>query len=274
MGTAITDPLALTRRFAAAWSGVALALRAETVLDGLPARLPKGLPKGQALREILEALVESLGSGAPLPRSGCRGALQARADDRAHGGRPARDRGTRLPAPRPRTFVAEPRVAQAVLFSSFSEDMRSRGIGAGLARALAGLIEAGPFLAGTLGTSPGDPVAEFERVRTADGTPMALERVYLPASAPARDRGGGPHGRVAVRAARERYGIELTDADQRVVAVEIADEEAELLDVEEERPGCASTRWLAPATARRPTTPRRCFAVTATRSSCARRAQS
>ena len=37
------------------------------MLDGLPARLPKGLPKGQALREILEALVESLGSGAPLP---------------------------------------------------------------------------------------------------------------------------------------------------------------------------------------------------------------
>ena len=28
------------------------------------------------------------------------------------------------------TFVAEPRVAQAVLFSSFSEDMRSRGMAA------------------------------------------------------------------------------------------------------------------------------------------------
>lgn len=135
------------------------------------------------------------------------------------------------------TFVAEPRVAQAVLFSSFSEDMRARGMVPGSLVRSRELIEAGPFLAGTLGTSPGDPVAEFERVRTADGTPMAFERVYLPAGRlPGIEEADLTDGSLFELLA-SRYGIELTDADQRVVAVQIADEEAELLDVEEGAPG-------------------------------------
>jgi GntR family transcriptional regulator len=212
--------------------------RADSVQDGLPARLPRGLPKGQALREILEALVESLGSGAPLPSERllaeryqlARMTVRTEIDRLVTEGLVYRLHGRG-------TFVAEPRVAQAVLFSSFSEDMRARGMEPGSLVRSRELIEAGPFLAGTLGTGVGDPVAEFERVRMADGTPMALERVYLPAGRlPGIEEADLANGSLFELLAG-RYGLGLTDADQRVVAVQIAEEEAELLEVEEGAPG-------------------------------------
>ena len=79
------------------------------------------------------------------------------------------------------SFVAERRVAQAMLLSSFSEDTRARGMTPGSVVRSQGLIEAGPFLAGSLEIAPGAPVTEIERVRTADGSPVALERAYLAA---------------------------------------------------------------------------------------------
>jgi GntR family transcriptional regulator len=212
--------------------------RTEPSPDGLPARLPEGRPKGQALREILEALVESLGPGAPLPSERllaeryelARMTVRTELDRLVTEGLVYRLHGRG-------TFAAEPRVAQAVLFSSFSEDMRARGMTPGSVVRSQELIEAGPFLAGALAVAPGDPVAEFERVRTADGTPMALERVYLPAERfPGIDEADLANGSL-FELLGARYGVVLTDADQRVVAVRIGEGEAPLLGVDEGAPG-------------------------------------
>jgi GntR family transcriptional regulator len=212
--------------------------RTEAGLDVLPARLPEGLPKGQALREVVESLVGALGPGAPLPservlaeRFGlARMTVRTEVDRLVSEGLVYRLHGRG-------TFVAEPRVAQAVRFSSFSEDMRARGLRPGSVTRSQGVIEAGPFLAGSLELAQGDPVVEIERVRTADGEPMALERVYLsgerfPGIAEADLSDGSLFELLS-----GRHGVELAEARQRVVAVEISAEEAELLRVDENEPG-------------------------------------
>ena len=98
VGTAITDPMALTRRFAAATRR--LRWRARPDRDGLPRRLPGG-PKGQGLREILEGLVASLAAGLRAALRAAAGrALRPGPDDRAHRGRPAGRRRLGLPPAR------------------------------------------------------------------------------------------------------------------------------------------------------------------------------
>lgn len=211
--------------------------QAEAGLAGLPDRLPAGRRKGQALREIIEALVAGQGPGAPLPSERrladhfglARMTVRTEVDRlvaegviyRVHG------RGS---------FVAEPRVAQATRFSSFSEDMRARGRVPGSTVRAQAEIEAGPFLAAMLELAPGAPVLEIERLRTADGEPLALERVQLPAErVPGVDASFLEQGSLFELLATK--GIELADADQRVVAVAIDADTAALLAVPEGAPG-------------------------------------
>jgi GntR family transcriptional regulator len=210
--------------------------RAET--DGLPDGLPADRPKGEALREILEGLVASLGPGAELPSERvlaehfalARMTVRTEIDRLVTEGLVYRLHGRG-------TFVAEPRVAQAVLFSSFSEDMRARGMTPGSVVRSRELIEAGPFLARTLEVAAGAPVAEFERVRTANGEPLALERVYLPAERFEGIADADLEHSSLFELLADRYGTTLSGADQRVLAVAIEAEEAPLLGVDEGAPG-------------------------------------
>ena len=79
------------------------------------------------------------------------------------------------------TFVAEPRVAQAMAFSSFSEDMRARGMKPGVDRALARAGRGGRLPRAIARGRPRRPrLSAIDRVRTADGAPMAIEQAYLP----------------------------------------------------------------------------------------------
>lgn len=212
--------------------------RAEPASDGLPARLPDGQPKGQALRKIIEALVASLGPGAPLPserlladRYGlARMTVRSEIDRLVTAGIVYRLHGRG-------SFVAEPRVAQAGLFTSFTEDMRARGQTPGSIVRSWELTAAGPFVARWLELAPGAPVAEIERLRTADGAPLALERVYLPAERfPGLGEEDLEHASL-FELLDGRYEVRLDHADQRVLAVAIEDGEAALLHVAAGAPG-------------------------------------
>jgi GntR family transcriptional regulator len=211
--------------------------RAEPASDPLPARLPTGRPKGQALREVIEALAAALGPGAALPserqlaeRYGlARMTVRSEVDRLVGAGVVYRLHGRG-------SFVAEPRVAQTGLLSSFSEDMRARGLTPGSIVRSHALTAAGPFLAGSLELVPGAPLAEFERLRTADGAPLALERVYIPAERfPGIGAADLEHGSLFERLGG--YGVRLADADQRVLAVAIEPDEAALLGVAAGAPG-------------------------------------
>jgi GntR family transcriptional regulator len=99
------------------------------------------------------------------------------------------------------------------------------------------LVEADGFLAGTLEIKAGDSCFRLDRVRTADGRPMAIERVHLPLERfEGIDRIGFADASLFDVLA-DRFGIELGDAEQRVVAVAIEPEEAPLLEVPDGAPG-------------------------------------
>ncbi|WP_421982909.1 GntR family transcriptional regulator [Roseibium sp.] len=63
--------------------------------------------------------------------------------------------------------------------TSFSEDMARRGMDASSEWLKRGLFPASPEEMFTLGLSSGERVARVERLRKADGTPMAIERASL-----------------------------------------------------------------------------------------------
>jgi GntR family transcriptional regulator len=207
---------------------------ADTPKAGLPKRLPRGRPKGQALRAILSELLTELPPGAELPserelaeRYGlARMTVRNEIERLSAEGLVYRRQGRA-------TFVAAPRVAQAGALSSFTEDMVARGLTPGSIVRSSETIEADGTLAAQLELAPGHQVFHVERVRTADGRPMALEHAYVPLQ-----RFAGIEDVDFTRASLfqvlgERFGVSLRDAHQRVVAVTIGADDAALLDAAE-----------------------------------------
>ena len=125
------------------------------------------------------------------------------------------------------TFVAARVEKNFSKLSSFTEDMIARGRvphSAWLSRT-EGLVTPEESL--TLGLSPGAPVYRFNRIRFADGAPMALEYSTLAAFCmPSPD-----FVETSLYEALEKTGHRPVRALQRLRAVLFTDEQAELLGV-------------------------------------------
>src|SRR6058998_4100927 len=80
------------------------------------------------------------------------------------------------------TFVSEPKIAQQLTLTSFTEDMRRRGMVADSRTISLDNVHAGPQVARALNISPADRVFQIRRLRLADGEPMALETLHVPVS--------------------------------------------------------------------------------------------
>ena len=80
------------------------------------------------------------------------------------------------------TFVAQPKVAKGMDISSFSDDMRARGLTPGSRTLELRTIPAGARLGRILHVSPSEPVLSIKRLRLADGDPMAIELLHVRAS--------------------------------------------------------------------------------------------
>jgi GntR family transcriptional regulator len=213
-------------------------MSSDTPLAGLPRRLSQRSPKGEQLRAILEDLIAQLRPGDALPserelaerygvaRTTVRGELMRLASE----GTVERVQGRG-------TFVAEPRVAQASTLSSFTEDMRARGLTPG-SRVLAQEVQASSeVVAGHLGVEPGTPVVLVRRLRLADGDPMALEDAYLPAARFAGLEDADLESASLFALLAERWDVALATAEERVLAVEIVGDDANLLRVAPGRAG-------------------------------------
>ena len=78
------------------------------------------------------------------------------------------------------TFVAPTKVTQRLAATSFSADMRARGLRPGGHAVFARQAPAGVMLASLLEVPPHSAVLHVRRVRTADDVPMAVEDLHVP----------------------------------------------------------------------------------------------
>jgi len=128
------------------------------------------------------------------------------------------------------TFVADPPITKTVELTSFSEDMIRRGFAPGARLLLADVHPAGTDLGFHLAISPAAEVTCIERIRTADGTPMCLERCYLPTELvpdlPKERLSGSLYALL-----EGTYGLVVAAAEQKVRAVVLSEADAALLEV-------------------------------------------
>ncbi|HZD88459.1 MAG TPA: GntR family transcriptional regulator, partial [Gaiellaceae bacterium] len=143
---------------------------------------PKVTKQSVARQQVLE-LIRQLGVGTAIPSERqlsvdlgvSRLTVRAALDELAREGYLVRRRGSG-------TYVQQPKISQQLTMTSFSEDMRRRGMTPGsrtlsLTRQLAG-ARLGRFL----NVSPGDEIVVVKRLRLADGVSMAIETLHIPAA--------------------------------------------------------------------------------------------
>ncbi|GII91060.1 GntR family transcriptional regulator [Sinosporangium siamense] len=143
------------------------------------------VPKYFQLREILLDLIECdelpIGAAIPSERELCqryglsRMTVRQAVDHLVSEGRLQR-------VPGKGTFVARPKIELALQLTSTSDDMRARGMEPGARDLDRRIVRASAHLARELGIQPGDEVHFIERLRTADGEPLCIERAHIPVS--------------------------------------------------------------------------------------------
>lgn len=128
------------------------------------------------------------------------------------------------------TFVADPeKITKSLSLTSFSDDIRARRMRPGSRLVSADKAGADAAVAHDLALSPGADVWHLERVRTADGTPMCLENVWLPTSVVGVDFDVA--GIDSLYDHFESLGVHIDRADQTIRATVVDPRQAELLDV-------------------------------------------
>src|SRR3954467_267140 len=77
------------------------------------------------------------------------------------------------------TFVSEPKIAQELTMTSFTEDMRRRGMQPGSRTLGLEVVPAGARLGRLLHVSPSAPIVVAKRLRLADTESMAIETLHV-----------------------------------------------------------------------------------------------
>jgi GntR family transcriptional regulator len=129
------------------------------------------------------------------------------------------------------TFVARPKIEMPLRLVSFTEDMRARGLEPGARDLDHRTTNANVTLARVFDIPVGTGVHVIERLRTADGEPMAVERSQIPATV-APDLLDIPLGDVSLYDVLEkRFGV-VFDAGEQTIEAGLADSaDARLLDL-------------------------------------------
>ena len=128
------------------------------------------------------------------------------------------------------TFVLPPRIDVDFAGSlSFSEEMQTRGLDPETRLIAARPEAAGQAVAAALGLELGSPTLYLERLRSADGEPLLLEQVHLPAERfPGLLAMDLEHGSL-YELLSERYGVRVSRAREALEPVLLRAREARLL---------------------------------------------
>ncbi|MQA07378.1 MAG: UTRA domain-containing protein [Pseudonocardiaceae bacterium] len=187
-------------------------------------------PKYWRLKRHLLELLDTLAPGSPIPTERALAAAfdvsrttvrQALADLTVEG-RLHRVQGKG-------TFVAEPKVAQRLQLSSYTEDIRAKGMEPSSKLLDMSEEPADAELSRLLSLRAGAKVLRLRRLRLADGEPMAIETTHLPAG---RFRGLRKYvtaGGSLYEVLHERFGVRMGHAEETIETALAGPEEAELL---------------------------------------------
>src|SRR5881397_1212001 len=141
------------------------------------------MTKQSEAREAVLDLIEQLGVGEAIPSERQLGVdlgmsrltVRAALDELVREGYLTRRRGSG-------TFVSEPKIAQELTMTSFTEDMRRRGMVPGSRTIELRTSPAGAWLGRILHVSPSEQLVVVKRVRLADHETMAIETLHVRAS--------------------------------------------------------------------------------------------
>jgi GntR family transcriptional regulator len=183
-------------------------------------------------RERVLDLIARLGIGDAIPSERqltvdlgvSRLTVRAALDDLVREGYLVRRRGSG-------TFVSEPKIAQELTMTSFSEDMRRRGMRPGSRTLSLDHMLAGAFLGRCLNVSPSERVVVAKRLRTADAATMAIETLHVPESLVPGLTGKDLETHSFYDLLSERYGITVASGYQTIEPTVTNEEESAALGV-------------------------------------------
>jgi GntR family transcriptional regulator len=138
------------------------------------------MTKQRETRDRVLELIETLGIGEAIPSERqlttdlgvSRLTVRAALDELVRDGYLIRRRGSG-------TFVSEPKIAQELTMTSFTEDMQRRGMSPASRTLELKIIPAGAQLGRLLHVSPSEPVMVAKRLRLADHETMAIETLHV-----------------------------------------------------------------------------------------------
>src|SRR6202044_2525407 len=117
------------------------------------------------------------------------------------------------------TFVAKPKVAQALELASYTEGMRAHGLHPQTRILEIGYMAADEDLAARLGIRTGGRTLRIHRLRLADGEPMSVDTSHLPARRfPGLRKQLNRHSSLYETLA-SAYGVKLTEAEETIETV-------------------------------------------------------
>ncbi len=190
------------------------------------------MSKQRETRERVLELIEALGAGDAIPSERQLGidlgvsrlTVRAALDELVREGYLIRRRGAG-------TFVAEPKVAKGIDITSFSDDMRARGLIPASRTIELRTIPAGARLGRILHVSPSEPVVAVKRLRLADGDPMAIELLHVRSSLVPNLTGTDLELNSFYDLLMSRYDVSIVGGTQTVEPTVTNEEESEALGV-------------------------------------------
>ena len=187
--------------------------------------------KQSATRQQVLDLIGRLGIGTAIPSERqlsadlgvSRLTLRAALDDLAREGYLVRRRGSG-------TYVQQPKISQELTITSFSDDMRRRGMVPGSRTLSMTTISAGARLGRFLNVSPSEQIVVVKRLRLADGETMAIETLHIPA---ALVPGLTPNALAGsfYELLQDRYGVVIAGGTQAIEPTVTNEEESAALGV-------------------------------------------
>jgi GntR family transcriptional regulator len=130
------------------------------------------------------------------------------------------------------TFVSQPRVEKDIMhLCGFTAEMRALGMTAGSRVLKSGLVPASEEIAILFGIEGSAPIFQLQRLRLADGVPLAIEEIRLPGRRfPGIEKLNFANLSL-YETMHKRYGVRLSRADEILEARSANKQEAELLDI-------------------------------------------